>query len=306
VFPYTVSAEDEKLKSYTLNYADSLIDIQNKNGFFPAWLDKKSLKPLGILDDSPETSMSVTFLLKAYKLTKEEKYINSALRAMDAVINNIVFTGRWEDFETYWSCCSYGRDVLLGKKVVRNNMYKQCNFSMYWTAQALYECYKITGLEKYMNLGQRCLDEMLMTQASWQPPYIHVKALGGFGVMNCDGEWNDARQSLFAELIINYGLELKNEEYVQRGLAALKASFVMMYCPENEKTKLQWEKRWPFFDEKDYGFMMENYGHEGATNKEGLGMGEFTIFDWGNGAAAEAYLRIIDHLGVDFLFSADV
>ena len=58
----------------------------------------------------------------------------------------------------------------------------------------------------------------------------------------CDGEWNDARQSLFSELIINYGRELKITEYIQRGLAALKASFIMMYCPENAKTKEQWEK----------------------------------------------------------------
>ena len=34
--------------------------------------------------------------------------------------------------------------------------------------------------------------------------------------------------------------------------------------------------------------MMENYGHGGRTNPAGEGMGEFTIYDWGNGAAAEA------------------
>lgn len=32
-----------------------------------------------------------------------------------------------------------------------------------------------------------------MTQASWQPPYMYVNVLGGFGVMNSDAEWNDAR-----------------------------------------------------------------------------------------------------------------
>ena len=40
--------------------------------------------------------------------------------------------------------------------------------------------------------------------------------------------------------------------------------------------------------------MMENYGHGGRTNPVGEGMGEFTIYDWGNGAAAEAYNRILD------------
>ena len=32
-------------------------------------------------------------------------------------------------------------------------------------------------------------------------------------------------------------------------------------------------KRWPFFNEKDYGFMMENYGHDGVINDNGLGIG---------------------------------
>ena len=50
----------------------------------------------------------------------------------------------------------------------------------------------------------------------------------------------------------------------------------------------------------DYGFSMENYGHNGETDTEGLGIGEFTIYDWGNGAAAEAYLRILDHYGKKF------
>ncbi len=298
---YSELEADVRLTDYARYYAESLVGIQQQNGFFPAWLDCGTLRPMGVLDDSPESSMSVTFLLKAYEIFSDEKYLKSALRAMEAVVDNIVFQGRWEDFETYWSCCGYGKNDLTGKKVRRNNLYKQCNFSMYWTAEALLTCYKATSDEKYLKTGQRCLDEMLMTQASWQPPYIHVNALGGFGVMNCDGEWNDARQSLFAELIINYGRTLDIPEYIQRGKAALKASFVMMYCPENEKVKEQWEKRWPFFNEQDYGFMMENYGHDGVTNENGLGIGEFTIYDWGNGAAAEAYMRISDHLGDDFV-----
>lgn len=42
---------------------------------------------------------------------------------------------------------------------------------------------------------------------------------------------------------------------------------------------------------------MENYGHGGRTSPEGEGIGEFTIYDWGNGAAAEAYNRILDKFG---------
>ena len=71
----------------------------------------------------------------------------------------------------------------------------------------------------------------------------------------------------------------------------------MMYCPENPIAKVQWEKKWPFLNEKDYGFMMENYGHDGYANDDSLGIGEFTIYDWGNGAASEAVMRIDAHFG---------
>jgi hypothetical protein len=133
---------------------------------------------------------------------------------------------------------------------------------------------------------------------------MYVPVLGGLGVMNADGEWLDARQSLFAEVILNYGVELGEEEYIQRGLAALRASFVMMYCPENPEVKGLWEKRYPFFGPEDYGFTMENYGHGGVTSQEGEAMGVFTIYDWGNGAAAEAWNRLREHFGLDFLLRA--
>jgi len=186
---------------------------------------------------------------------------------------------------------------LVGKKVERNDAFKQNTLSMFCTAEANYNLYKVAGDKENLRTGQRVLDELLMYQASWQPHFIAIHALGGFGVMNGDGEWNDSRQSLFAELILRYGQELNMEEYKERGMAALRSSFVMMYCPENPETMQQWEKVYPFFNEKDYGFMMENYGHGGETNAHGLGIGEFTIYDWGNGAASEAYNRIVDHFG---------
>lgn len=39
--------------------------------------------------------------------------------------------------------------------------------------------------------------------------------------MNADAELNDARQSLFSEVILRYGHLLGREEYLQRGEAAL-------------------------------------------------------------------------------------
>ena len=288
---------DPRLLDYATTYAEKLLTLQDDEGFFPAWLDPETLAPSDVLRRSPETSMSVTFLLKLAALTGDDRYHRSALRAMDAVLVEIVPQGRWEDFETYWSCCAFGKEEFYGRQIPRNGMYKQCNFSMFWTAEALLHCYRETGDERYLQWGRRVLDELSMTQQVWQPPFIYIPALGGFGVMNFDGEWNDSRQCLFAELFMAYYRETGDPSLFERGIAALKAAFVMMYCPENPEVRALWERVWTFFGPADYGFTMENYGHVGRVTPQGEGMGTFTIYDWGNGAAAEARNRIRDHLG---------
>ena len=245
--------------------------------------------------------MSVTFLLKLAEISGEQKYRDAALRAMDAVLVEIVPEGRWEDFETFWSCCSWGRETYLGGKVERNAMHKQNTFSMFWTAEALLAAYRETGVRNYLEWGRRTLDELSMAQQVWQPPFIYVPALGGFGVMNADGEWNDSRETLFAELFLDYYRETGDPNYFERGVSALKSGFIMMYCPENAEVKQMWEKVYSWFGPEDCGFTMENYGHGGITSPEGEGMGVFTIYDWGNGAAAEAAMRILDHYGHVFI-----
>lgn len=291
---------DPRLLERATGYADSLLGLQDRTGFFPAWLDTRTLQPLGVLDQSAETSVSAMFLLELARVARQPRYRKAALHAVDAVSREIVPQSRWEDFETYWASSRFEGE-RLGSRVPRNGTYKVCNLSMFWTADALFEAYQATGRAEYLRLGRRVLDEMLMTQASWQPPYMYVNVLGGFGVRNSDGDWNDARASLLAETILKYGRELRNEEYTQRGLAALRASFVMMYCPENPRTKQQWEKKFPFFGPEDYGFTSENYAHLGTADPEGGGMGVFTIYDWSNGAAAEAYNRLIDRYGLAFV-----
>ena len=330
---YEELERDERLLEYAKRYADRLLRLQNEKGYFPAWLDQKTGEALEELRQSPECAVSVSLLVRLGRLTGEARYLESAFQCMDVLVREILPESRWEDFETYWSCSCFGAaeqaykkyecksgsinrslsafwmkqanaylqsgccgaENMVGKKYERNGIYKQCSLSPFWMAQALYDCYMETKDTKYLKLGERCLDEMLMFQSSYQPSYIPITVVGGFGVMNCDAELNDARQSLFAELIAQYGRLLNRQEYTERAAAALRASFSMMYCPENPFAKAQWEKRWPFFNERDYGFMMENYGHDGYVNGKNLGLGAFTIYDWGNGAASEAVLRIRAH-----------
>ncbi|HRZ72525.1 MAG TPA: hypothetical protein P5143_09700 [Candidatus Aminicenantes bacterium] len=287
--------KDARLLDYARTYGQRLLTLQDGQGFFPGWLHPQTQAPGPVMNRTPETSLSATFLLKLAEMTGEPRYRTAALRALDAVLNNIVPEGQWLDFETNWSCCRWGRDIYLDKRIERNARHKQNTLSMFWTAEALLAAYRATGERRYLDWGRRTLDELSMFQQVWQPPFIYVPALGGFGVMNSDGEWNDSRETLFAELFLDYGKATGEPAYAERGMAAVEAGFVMMYCPENPAVKAMWEKVYPWFGPADYGFTMENYGHGGRTSPEGEGMGVFTIYDWGNGAAAEAAMRILDH-----------
>lgn len=294
---YQELEQDARLLNYARAYGERLLALQDSDGFFPGWLHPASHEPGPVMNRTPETSLSVTFLLKLAGTTGEAKFREAALRAMDAVIREVIPQGLWLDFETYWSCCDWGRAEYLGRKIERNAMYKQNTFSMFWTGEALLAAYRATGRASYLDWGRRTLDELSMAQQVWRPPFIHVPALGGFGVMNADGEWNDSRETLFAELFLEFFRETGDRAYFERGVAALKSGFIMMYCPENPVVKAMWEKVYPWFGPEDYGFTMENYGHGGRTSAAGEGMGVFTIYDWGNGAAAEAAMRVLDHFG---------
>ena len=91
--------------------------------------------------------------------------------------------------------------------------------------------------------------------------------------MNADCEWNDARQSLFAPLYLEAGRETARPRARRaRASSALRASFSMLYCPENAALARAYERRFPFFGPESYGFMMENQGHGTADP-----IGTFTI-----------------------------
>jgi len=66
---YDELEKDPRLLEYAETYGKALIARQDDRGFFPGWLDLNNLQPMRHLNDSPETSLSVTFLLKLAELT---------------------------------------------------------------------------------------------------------------------------------------------------------------------------------------------------------------------------------------------
>ncbi|MBS7252216.1 MAG: hypothetical protein KIH08_16735, partial [Candidatus Freyarchaeota archaeon] len=132
--------------------------------------------------------------------------------------------------------------------------------------------------KKYLEYGKRVLDLLLLYQQVWNPPYISFYAFGGFGCQNTDGEWSDSRQALFAPTLLDYYKVTGEEEYRERGIYALRASFTLMVIPENEKVAAANIKR---LGPTDYGATHENYGHTGYDRRTH----GFVFFDWGTGSA---------------------
>lgn len=288
-------AQEPTAVEYVRRYARRLVALRRPSGAFPAWVEPDGAVAAE-LSESPETAMSVSLLFDLLSLGIEEEGWRAAALTGAAFVESVIGEARWEDFETYWSCAPWGRE-RLGEKVPRNGVFKQNTLSIAWCAEAMLGAWRATNDRRYLALARRCVDELSLYQAVWDPPFLPAPAHGGFGVMNADSEWNDARQSLFAPLYLDMYRATGDVELFERGAAALRASFSMLYCPENEALAPAYERRFPVFGAESYGFMMENQGHGDG----GEPIGTFTIFSWGNGSALAAAATLRDRYGELYL-----
>jgi hypothetical protein len=274
---------DERALAMAQRFADRLALLQRHDGSFPGWVEPDGRIPPE-LAQGPESAVSVSLLfeLAARLESRGEPGTDLRDRAVAGLpfLERVARDGRWEDFETYYSCAPWGAADQQGRRVARNGVFKQNTLSMFWCAEAFLHAWRATRDPRWLDLARRCIDELSLYQAVWDPPFLPAPAHGGFGVMNADNEWNDARQSLFAPLYLDLGRETGDRELTERGMSALRASFSMLYCPENAALARAYEERFPFFGPESYGFMMENQGHGSAGP-----IGTFTIFTWGNGSA---------------------
>ena len=290
--------KDHRIMDFCVQYGDFLVNQQEHNGAIPSWVRTGDFTPSEMLRHSPQTSVSAMFLGELYRLSNEPSYLHAATRAIDFVLESIVPSGLWEDFETYFSCSGIWDGKQPGQPDPYTGVFNQNTLGIYWTAEALLTMYQITGDENYIHWGIRILEELsLYQQVNDGAGLLDIDAFGGFGVMNTDAEWNDARQSMFAPLYLAYYDETGNGEYFERGIAALRASFTLMYIPEHDLVRELWEKTFPFMGEGDYGFMMENFAHNGRNGP----IGAACHYDWGPGSAASAAAYVECHYGDVYL-----
>jgi hypothetical protein len=187
----------------------------------------------------------------------------------------------------YYSCSS--KPLVFYDPV--SCLYGQNTLAIQWCAEALRVAFLLSGAPKYLEYGLFCLHLLSLYQQVWNTPFLDFYTFGGFGVMNTDGEWNDARQAQFAETYMNYYDLTGDFTLFQRGVAAAKAAFALMVMDENEHICPQ-NYKGTAVNFEIHGGSAENYGHAGGNFRSGQ-----SGFHWGTGSALVSACRLKKRYG---------
>ena len=244
---------------------DLLLAKQLSSGSIPVWLHKDTLDPLDLLRESPSAAASGLLFAKLYELTKEERFLRGAERVAEFMAPLCTPEG-WTDYESYFD--SAGKPIDLVDHYSQQR--PQNTFPMYWAAELAKALFRLTGKQRYRDQALRAVDFLLLFQSVWSPPYLSVKGFGSIGIGNGHTGWNDARSGIFAPGIADF-FELSGEvEYLQRGVAAMRAPLALMYIPENQPISSVWDKG-------PLGYADECYAHRGRDARLGPSTFDFSV-----------------------------
>jgi hypothetical protein len=275
-----------------------LREIQLDNGAIPTYIGfDENNNPIikDTLINSASSGAPLMFLTELYKILEDKEILKVAKDITSYLRDEIIPQDKWHDFEPFFSCTHLPLD-FYDQNTKSHCMNTLC---IYWNAAALLELYKITNNQEYLELGERVLAILSLFQQVWNMPYISFDTFGGFASQNEDAELSDARQALFVRIYMNYYLETGKTEYMERGIAALRASWAMQLlidyeeiCPGNLKGLTTIKD-----DGVDKGCVCENYGHSGYD----LRVPGYIMFDWGVGSSIAATAYTKKHFGDIFI-----
>lgn len=234
--------------------ADFLVTRQFSNGMLPTRFDESGAteRELSRMVQA-ETGPAARFLLELFKQDRKPKYLDAARQALAFLDRDVAPERKWYDFETFWSCSP--RLISFDE---RTRQWPANNLALLHAVAAYLSAFEITGERTYLARGEALLDYLLLFQQVWTNPRLEglsspVMLLGGFTTQNSDAEWSDARQSLCGSVLMDYYRATGKTEYLERGVAALRAQFPV--SPS------------------------ENWAHEGYGGKSGV-----SGFHWGSGS----------------------
>jgi hypothetical protein len=268
--------------------AKFLSDRQAPDGMLPTrFRDDGSVDTALSRTVKAETGPVALFFLELYRQDPDIRWLEAGRRGLAFLEKDVIPQRQWYDFETFWSCSPRGP-----KLDQRSQQWPANDLALGQSVAAFLAGYRATGERHYLDQGVRVLDYLLLYQQCWTNPLLdHLNGpatlLGGFTTQNSDAEWSDARQSQVGNILLDYYKATGTVEYLERGVAALRAQFPVSPC--------------------------ENWAHSGYGSKTGI-----SSFHWGTGSGMagieidEDYLRdaVVDvaagrAVGVDGLDVAD-
>ena len=260
-----INPEDERILPNCVALGDFLCSKQHDSGFIPSYYnaDLTVREDCGLNKVSAEPAACAVFLLELYKTAQVPRYLDTAIKAIEYVQREIVPCAKWFDYETFLSCSPKPYDFYDPITL----QYPQNNMGTIQAAKAMLAAHEVTGEERFLNWGTSVLDYLSLTQQVWSHPLMTPNLIGGFTTQNTDAEWSDARQAYCAVVYLDYFERCGKLEYLERGIAALRANFAI--GPG------------------------ENYSHLGFFD----GPGALSGFHWGQGSAMASVEFVWDRYG---------
>jgi hypothetical protein len=253
---YRRCGRDQRIIDYLRPFADGLVARIDDRGAIPSYYTP-DMKPIPDLHYSAQPAAMMWFLAEMAGVTREARYRSGAERIAGYLMKEIVPKQRWIDLEVYYSC---GRNPLSSTRDELQALPIRGNLSTHWAAKGFQALYKVTRNQAHLKAGAKVVDYLTFSQGSWNPHYIYTaNPFGGCTVDNIDtATWLDARQCELVQPFIWYGLELGRRDLVERGIAAARASTVLINHPRHIENGI-----YPHVNHYGFGLGPENINHEG-------------------------------------------
>jgi hypothetical protein len=252
---YLNCEKDERIIDYLRSYADWLVRAIDERGAVPSYVTSK-MEFSPILFHSAQPSASLWFLSLFAKATGEKKYTDGAKRIAEFLEREILPEAKWVDMEQYFSC---GKKPLSFERDTWQHQIARGNLATIWACQGFAALYTATGDDRYLKMGEQAVDYTSFSQCVWEPHFIYTAfPFGGFTADNADNATMlDARQAEMVKPFVWYGKMLGRQDLLERGIAAARASVVLLNLPAHKANNI-----YRHTNIYPYGLGPENIDHE--------------------------------------------
>ena len=262
------------------------IKHQLAEGAVPAWIKGRTHRHSRILLKSASTAGPMMFMALLAALDKDEAVLESAKKMAGFIEEQVLPKHLWYDYETVFSCSRHPQRFMDK----RTGIPPQNGMSMLWATEGSRLLFELTGEPRYLELMKKCLDDLLWLQQIWNASVVSINPFGGFGSMNTDAEWNDARQGIIAPVLLDAYRATGDPHYFQRGVAAVRACYITMLHPAMKEVA---PGNMVYYRDSDYGSIYENYAHNGFDRV----IWGYLEPDWGAGTAVYASAHAMKFYG---------